>query len=81
MHLIASHVRRSTVKVVTVPDKEVLTFVLCGAQSPSVRRNPEGGFTADPYGMDARALTESLVLNRCAPPPAPCRAVLVGSLP
>lgn len=46
----------STVKIVTLPERAVLTLALTGAQSPNVRRMPDGTLEGDPFGREACSL-------------------------
>ena len=46
----------STVKVVTLPERAVLTVAVAGAQSPNVRRMPDGALEGDPFGREVRAV-------------------------
>jgi hypothetical protein len=44
----------STVKIVTLPERAVLTLAVAGAQSPNVRRMPDGTLEGDPFGREVR---------------------------
>jgi hypothetical protein len=46
----------STLKVVTLPDRAVLTVALAGAQSPNVRRGADGRLEGEPHGLEVRCV-------------------------
>lgn len=45
----------STLKVVTLDDRTVVTVALAGATCPNVRRNSSGALEGEPYGLEVRA--------------------------
>lgn len=51
----------STLKIVTLPERAVLTLAVAGAQSPNVRRMPDGTLEGDPFGREVRS--EPFIVN------------------
>jgi hypothetical protein len=44
----------STLKIVALPHRLVLTFAVAGAQAPNVRRTPDGSFEGEHFGVEVR---------------------------
>ena len=55
----------STLKIVTLPERAVLTFAVAGAQSPNVRRMPDGALEGDPFGREVRTYRLHVAVDRC----------------
>jgi hypothetical protein len=50
----------SVLKVVTLPERLVVTFAVAGAQSPPVKRRADGSLEGDPYGLEVRTIMRTI---------------------